>query len=484
VVSRATPYQLDLVANFGTWEWELATDEQSWSDELYAILGVSPETALPSQTSFTSVVHADDIARVAVALDRVRREGARAELELRVRAAAKGGNAVRFVRLRAWRTADERRLVALVEDVTSNSAIAERLSSVSAFAAGVAHEINNPLGFLSANLELIDEELGDDAHHELDVLLREARHGIQRIHTVVRGLMTFSRIEPTHHEPLDVNRLIEVALGIAHTEIRQRAKLVRDFRPVPHVDANAARLGQVFVNLLLNAAQAIPPGNHTDHEIVIATSVDSADRVVIEVRDTGRGIPRALGARVFEAFVTTKPVGAGVGLGLSVCRNIVNAIGGEIGFESEPGKTVFRVSLPATTTPIPVAPAEPSIAPSTRRGTVLVVDDEKIFASSLRRLLSREHDVSVCHDGKEALDRLRAGERFDAIISDLMMPNVSGIELYTQLAELAVGQAERMIFVTGGATHTAEFLAQITNPCFDKPCDLGALRAAIRRLVG
>jgi len=481
-VSRATPYQLDLVANFGTWEWDLATDEQTWSDELYAILGVPPETALPSQASFTSVVHADDIARVAVALERVRRDGARAELELRVRAPA-NVNAIRFVRLRAWRTADQRRLVALVEDVTSSSAITERLSSVSAFAAGVAHEINNPLGFLSANLELVAQELGSEDRREVEALLREARHGIQRIHTVVRGLMTFSRIDPTHHEPLDVNRLIEVAIGITHTEIRQRAKLVRDFRPVPQVDANAARLGQVFVNLLLNAAQSIPAGTNTDHEVTIATSVDSAGRVVIEVRDTGRGIPRALGARVFEAFVTTKPVGAGPGLGLSVCRNIVNSIGGEIGFDSEPGKTVFRVSLPSTTTPIPVAPEQPSIKPSTRRGTVLIVDDETIFANSLRRLLGREHDVSVCYGGGEALDRLRAGERFDAIVSDLMMPDVSGVDLYTQLTELAVEQAERMIFVTGGAAHATEFLARITNPCFDKPCDLGALRAAIRRLV-
>src|SRR5262249_16982343 len=153
--------------------------------------------------TFTSVVHADDIARVAIALDRVRRDGVRAELELRIRVSA---TVVRFVRMRAWRSADERRLTALIEDTTANALLADRLSSVSAFAAGVAHEINNPLGFLSANLELIGQELGESesasespAPHELDVLLREARHGIQRIHTVVRGLMTFSRIEPTHH---------------------------------------------------------------------------------------------------------------------------------------------------------------------------------------------------------------------------------------------------------------------------------------------
>jgi signal transduction histidine kinase/CheY-like chemotaxis protein len=484
-VSRGTPYQLDLGAGYGTWEWDLATDESTWSDELYAILGISPDAALASQSAFTACVHTDDLTRVALALDRVRRDGARAELEHRIMRPP--SKAVRFVRLRAWRTADERRMHALVEDVTSQSAITDRLSSVSAFAAGVAHEINNPLGFLSANLELIDRELiaaEVDRSRELDVLMREARHGIHRIHTVVRGLMTFSRVEPTHHEPLDINRVIEVALGIAHTEIRQRARLVRQFTPLPPVDANAARLGQVFVNLLLNAAQAIPTGGHADHEIAVATSVDSSNRIVVEIRDTGRGIPRSLGARAFEAFVTTKPVGAGPGLGLTVCRNIVNAIGGEIGFESEPGKTVFRVVLPSTSIAVKHAPSEPSIAMTTRRGSVLIVDDELIFATSLRRLLAREHDVEIAKHGREALDRLRAGERFDAIISDLMMPGFGGMELYANTVQLAAEQAERFIFVTAGGHEAAEFLSRITNPWFDKPCDLDALRAAIRRLVG
>jgi len=107
-----------------------------------------------------------------------------------------------------------------------------------------------------------------------------------------------------------------------------------------------------------------------------------------------------------------------------------------------------------------------------------------IFAASLKRLLGREHDVSVSHNGKEALERLRAGERFDAIVSDLMMPGLGGVELYMELARVAFEQAERMIFLTGGAPHAKEFLSTVTNPCFEKPCDLDALRAAIRRLVG
>ncbi len=478
-------YQLDLGARYGTWDWDLATDESTWSDELFAILALSPETSLPGQAAYASTLHPDDLARVAVALDRVRRDGARIELEHRVRAPNK---TVRFVRLRAWRGADARRLHALVQDAALHSPITDRLTSVSAFAAGVAHEINNPLGFLSVNLELIGQELAQHDHAvkgELDTLLREARHGIQRIHTVVRGLMTFSRIEPTHREPLDLNRVLEFAIGIAHSEIRPRARLVRSFKPLPPVDANAAQLGQVFVNLLLNAAQAIPPGNQVDHEIAVATHVDAANNVVVEVRDTGRGIPRGVGAKVFEAFVTTGPPGAGPGLGLSVCRNLVHAAGGDIHFESEPGKTVFRVVLPSSErAPVERESLDTTPAPTDRRGRVLIVDDEAIFAGSLRRLLGREHDCEVAHDGNDALARMRAGERYDAIVSDLMMPGLGGIELFNAVSELAIEQAQRFIFVSASTAGAAGFLARITNPWFDKPCDLDALRASIRRLVG
>jgi signal transduction histidine kinase len=470
-------YQLDLGAKFGTWEWDLATDESTWSDELYAILALSPETALPGQAAYATALHHDDVSRVSMALDRVRRDGARVELEHRVRAANKS---IKFVRLRAWRSTDGRRCHALVEDAALHSPVTDRLASVSAFAAGVAHEINNPLGYLSANLELIGAELETG---DLATLLRDARHGIQRIHTVVRGLMTFSRIEATHREPLDLNRVLEIAIGIARSEIHTRARLVRNFKPLPLVDANAAQLGQVFVSLLLNAAQAIPPGSQTNHEITVATHTDAANNAVVEVRDTGRGIPRGVASKVFEAFVTTKPAGAGPGLGLSVARNLVHTAGGDIHFESEPGRTVFRVVLPSSERVVVAPLPELATVATDRRGRVLIVDDEPIFASSLRRLLGREHEVEVANDGKQALARIAAGERYDAIISDLMMPGMGGVELFTSVSALVAEQAQRFIFVSAGSPGATEFLARITNPWFDKPCDLDALRAAIRRLV-
>lgn len=473
-------YQLDLGATFGTWEWDLATDESTFSDELFAVLGLAAESYRPGPAAYATALHPDDVSRIGTAIDRVRRDGARIEIEHRVRT---GGKHVRFVRLRAWRSPDQRMLHAMVED--TSSPIAERLQSVGAFAAGVAHEINNPLGLIAANLDLLERERASDTP-DTDSLVRDTRHGVQRIDTIVRGLMTFARIEPSHREPLDLNRILEVAIGITLNAIRVRAKLIRNFGELPLVEGNAAQLGQVFVNLLLNAAQAISPGSVPvrggDHEISVTTRTDLAGNAVIEIRDSGRGIPRGVGARVFEAFVTTRPAGAGDGLGLAVCRNLVTAAGGEISFESEPGRTVFRVVLPALERPRATVEAPVETCP--RRGTVLIVDDEVVFASSLRRLLAREHEVSVAHDGKEALARLRAGERFDVIVSDLMMPGLSGIALYDATFALSAEQAQRFVFLSAGSAGAPEFLARVTNPWFDKPCDLGALRAAIRRLVG
>ena len=301
--------------------------------------------------------------------------------------------------------------------------------------------------------------------------------------------MTFSRIEPTHREPLDLNRVLEVAIGIAHSEIRTRAKLVRNFKPLPLVDGNAAQLGQVFVNLLLNAAQAIPPGHHTDHEITVTTHVDAANNAVIEVRDTGRGIPRGVAAKVFEAFVTTKPAGAGPGLGPLGRAQPRPRRRWRHPLRERAGPTVFRVVLPSSErTPVGGAVAPSSLGVARSRSSRPRVDRRR--RADLRELVAPPaRPRARCRRSRTtARKRSRgfaAGERYDAIVSDLMMPGMGGVELFTK----RVRARDR----TGAALHLRQrrvdrvrpsSLARITNPWFDKPCDLDALRAAIRRLVG
>lgn len=230
--------------------------------------------------------------------------------------------------------------------------MADRLASVGRLAATVGHEINNPLAFVLANLELSLERLGAgavDAERagEIAEMLREAREGAERVRHIVRDLKVFSRGDTEERAAVDPRRVIDSCANMAKGEIRPRARLVKRYGATPRVLANEARLGQVLLNLLVNAAHAIPEDAPEVHEITVTTSTDERGRVVIDVRDTGSGIPDEVKKHIFEPFFTTKTGGLGTGLGLSICQNIVAALGGEITVESEVGRgTAFRVVLP------------------------------------------------------------------------------------------------------------------------------------------
>ncbi|HEY1416373.1 MAG TPA: PAS domain S-box protein, partial [Myxococcaceae bacterium] len=301
--------------------------------------------------------------------------------------------------------------------------VASRLASVGTLAAGVAHEINNPLAFVNANvLYLADElerfrtELGP-ATDEILQLVTETRQGVERIGLIVRDLKAFSRVDSEDTSAVvDVRKVLAFAEKMAGKEMRQRARVMRDIQPVPMVKANESRLGQVFLNLLLNAAQAIPDGAAAENEIRIRTRTDGLGRAVVEVSDTGRGIPEDLRARVFDPFFTTKPVGEGTGLGLSICLGIVRSLGGEILLESEVGKgSAFRVALPAHQPERATAVFPAPELPPPQRVKLLVVDDEPYICTAIQRLLRREHRVTALTTVREALALLETGERFDVI---------------------------------------------------------------------
>jgi CheY-like chemotaxis protein/anti-sigma regulatory factor (Ser/Thr protein kinase) len=262
---------------------------------------------------------------------------------------------------------------------------------------------------------------------------------------------------------------------MAWNEIRHRAQLIRDYGDVPMAYSNEARLGQVLLNLLVNAAQAMPEGHASLNQIRVATRTAANGCVVIEVRDTGMGIPKEIMGRIFDPFFTTKPVGVGTGLGLALCQRMVIDLGGEIDVESEAGRgALFRVTLPPATG-ASRAPAPATVrAEPTRRARVLVIDDEVAIGRALQRSLGRHHDVVNLTSGKEALARIAAGERFDVILSDLMMPDVTGIEIYEGLSKIDLGQAKRMVFLTGGAftPQAREFLGGVPNICIEKPFDV------------
>ena len=262
--------------------------------------------------------------------------------------------------------------------------------------------------------------------------------------------------------------------------------------PVPDVVANEARLGQVFLNLLLNALQAMPEGRSDRNEIRVVVRSPTAEQVVMEVHDNGVGIPANVRRRIFEPFFTTKPIGVGTGLGLAICHGIVTSLGGMLSVESEPGHgSVFRIELPAArsttgVTPAPgVVAAPPQLASPTVQGRILVIDDEPVVCSSLKRLLAGEGDVVTVTSAREALDHIESGERFDVLLCDVMMPGMDAPSLYEGLLEVAPAQAERMVFMTGGAfsTRARDFLESVPNPRVDKPFDVAALRAIVRAHV-
>jgi len=382
--------------------------------------------------------------------------------------------------------------------------VTERLLSVGTLAAGVAHEINNPLAAVLSTLDWLSMQLtrmrnapGDGAEalaelrRGLERLARpveEARDASGRVRSIVNDLKLFSRAEEELQGPVELTQVLDSAVRLAWNELRHRARVVRDYAALPLVRGSEARLGQVFLNLLINAAQAIPEDCAESHEIHVS-ACSTPDHVVVEIRDTGSGIPTEILARIFDPFFTTKPAALGTGLGLSICQRIVTSVGGQIEVASELGRgSTFRVTLErAHTEPLDRVPeALPPARPSAPRGRVLVIDDDPSVGSALKLVLAEEHDVAISMSARHALERLGAGERYDAILCDVMMPEMSGIEFHGELAHKHPELAAHVIFLTGGAftLRAREFLDRVPNPRLGKPFDWEQLMTLInQRLV-
>lgn len=245
--------------------------------------------------------------------------------------------------------------------------LTDRMASMGMLAAGIAHELNNPLAYVLSNLDFLHATLAPrprplsmDDLVECRQVLDDAREGAERMRGIVRQLRVFSRVDETREEPVDVRSVLDSVAQMAATVVRPRARLLKDYGAVPPVRGNEGKLFQVFLNLVINAAQAIDEGNSEANEIRLSTRSEGGGRVVVEVRDTGHGIPPEHLRRIFDPFFTTRATGLGTGLGLSICDTIVTALGGHISVESAVGSgTTFRVLLHAA--PPKDTPARPGL---------------------------------------------------------------------------------------------------------------------------
>jgi signal transduction histidine kinase/ActR/RegA family two-component response regulator len=385
------------------------------------------------------------------------------------------------------------RIQGYARDVTKRNALqhqlilSDRMASLGRLAAGVAHEINNPLAYLAMNLQLIERATtGVPAVALLEKIAAvciDARDGAERVRGVVRSLGLLTRDDEGAIRSVDVHEILDGAVRLAEASVRHRGHIVREYSASHRVRGNELRLGQVFLNLLVNASDALREDT-PDENVIYVRTFDRGDRVMVEVEDNGTGIPPEITGRVFDPFFTTKPVGEGTGLGLSISHGIVSTFGGQIAVESTPGEgTTFRVSLVADESP----PCDVSRAPTPdterMRIRLLIVDDEARLAHSLAALLGH-HDVTVATSAADALE-LSRGPAFDCILCDLMMPVASGMDLYADLARAGHGVEHRIIFMTGGAftARSREFIDSISNEVLDKPFSASRAETAIAAVV-
>jgi PAS domain S-box-containing protein len=388
----------------------------------------------------------------------------------------------------------------------------ERMASMGTLASCIAHEINNPLTYVVGNLSYIADGLSTLAQTDatgrcrsMERAVADVREGVDRVRSVVGDLSTLSQPEHDLRKPLDVRRVLESSINVAKNEIRHRARLEREYAETPLVVANEALLGQVFLNLLLNAARAIPEGSADRNVVKVSTHTDLAGRAVIEIRDTGSSVTPDDVAQLFETTQPRGPApelvpgqvasetgegrGGGVGLSLAICHTIITGLGGTITVESDREfGAVFRMILPAAGWAADGDGAEDRAEQTppvgvTGRARILVVDDEPVIAATMRRALDA-HDVYFVTSGRDALELCR-GEAFDLVLCDLMLPDLTGMDLYEALREDRTGRERQIVFMTGGAftPRARRFLASVPNPWLKKPFDAEDIQSIVQRCL-
>ncbi len=478
------------IAQLGQWRLGLADGVLWWSPQTFRIHGLPDDSPQPDVDAAIGFYHPDDRGRVTAAVDAALATGAPYSFELRL---LRADGEERQVRSRgiAVRDASQRisAIVGTFQDVTDERRVerelrdTERLASMSTLANGIAHEINNPLQYLQANLELLEGVVDQLAAGAAPAKVTAARRmlddcmkGADQVRTIVSELRAFMQgpRDDKNAELIDVRGPIRTALSMTRAQLRAVARVVESHAPVPRVMAINSELIQVVVNLLGNAAHSL--GSAGGGTIRVASHAAPDGRVIVEVEDDGPGVPPALRTRIFEPYFTTKPLGIGHGLGLHVCRGIVESHSGTLSLHAEPGRTIFRISLP------PGEAAPPAQAAPGGRPRVLVVDDDELVSRSIAMMLDKGCATVVLHDPAEALRHLQR-EHFDAVVSDVMMPGMTGWELAMRADAAVPGTSARFLLVSGAAPDEYRPPGAPALAFLEKPFRLRELRARVGEIL-
>lgn len=388
--------------------------------------------------------------------------------------------------------------------------MSERMATLGQLAAGVAHEVNNPAAYALTNLSQLTSQIRDlaesltvalgsprdsaspaaqrcfEALENVDEMVNDSLEGVRRINEIMRELQQFARCHPQQARWTDLSQVAHTAVRLTENRLRHRCRVETEIEPTLRFVADEGKLVQIAINLIDNASKAIEIG-HEDNFIRISTGADSA-RSWLVVEDTGRGVPRHIEARIFDPFFTTGSREGGTGLGLTLSLEYARGHNGDLSYERRhPRGARFTLTIPRDTElsiPVARAPMRSETVPIAIN-RILLIDDEPAILRAYRRVLEPSYSVTVATTAKAAFDLLDDGSSFDAVICDVNMPELSGVEFYRRLELRDPDLARRVVFCSGGVfgEATREFIEATRNPVLHKPLAPEALLDAVNRFL-
>jgi len=490
-------------AQFAIWEWDIPANHLAWDARMHRIYGTDPERPPPSYSDWLGLLHpedrqrADDAIRAALANERVY------DVEFRV---LRANRSVAMVKADGvvMRDANGRplRMVGFNRDITAVRAMEERLrqsqkiDAIGQLAGGIAHDFNNVLSGILGASDLLHGLLPPDPRAKR--CLHIIQEAAERAAGLTQKLLSFARKQPARLEVLDLHALIRDMVGLLEHTIDRRIRIeLRLAAPVAMIHGDAVLLQSAIVNLGINAAHAMEDGGTLTLATRAALLDPAACRaanitgqagafIVLEVNDTGHGIPPDVLPHIFEPFFTTKPVGQGTGLGLSTVFGTVSQHGGAITVRSEAGSgTCFEILLPLhAAAPVAVVAAEAAVMQQDR-GLILVVDDEAILRVTAKEMLEfLGYTVLSAADGREGLELFALHHAdIDVVLLDMVMPVLSGRDCFLAMREI---RADARIVITSGFLRDddlTQLQAAGVSGCLRKPYRAKELGELLKSIV-